>query len=496
MAVSVDPDKRGLPVEGKDSMSKRFVFQDGWARLALALGAGAIFAGCAGHKIARVLPPNAVQPAGASFEGDPKIGTAQKIRIARDIGADTFQLSIHAPLASAMHFGGRFVERLSVRAVELAPNSVSSFEVIDHSGPLGGPYGGPIRPVKLTLLPDSRAAIDGLIGLIASAKTNIDMMMYGWQDDPTGRAVADALAARARDGVRVRLLVDKAAYVIHNPAVARGEPTFLDRLARVPNVTLVFAPDPCVRFDHRKLALVDDRVAWSGSMILTDVALRRWRNYSYVAEGPIVADLAAVFAARWADVGQPAAPPTFDAKALALTGSPDACVRMIETNVGGERSLKESIYHAVDHATDHIYLENPYFSDEMLVAKLIAAKTRGVDVRAVMTLRGNVERLNHFSALNANRLMRGGCRVYLYPAMTHVKAMSADGTWAYLGTGNFDELSLRNNREVGLSITGADLVRRIDDTLFLADINESEELHALLPPPKHRLGIELFALWY
>ena len=71
-----------------------------------------------------------------------------------------------------------------------------------------------------------------------------------------------------------------------------------------------------------------------------------------------------------------------------------------------------------------------------------------------MTLRGNIERLNHFSALNANRLLRGGVRVYLYPAMTHVKAMSADGTWAYLGTGNFDELSLRNNREVGLSIAG------------------------------------------
>ena len=70
-----------------------------------------------------------------------------------------------------------------------------------------------------------------------------------------------------------------------------------------------------------------------------------------------------------------------------------------------------------------------------------------------LTLRGNVRLLNRFEALTADCLLRGGVRVYLYPAMTHVKAMSADGAWAYLGTGNFDELSLRNNREVGLSVT-------------------------------------------
>ena len=477
-------------------MPRRYGPRRGRADFAAALAIGVVCAGCAGGKVARVLPPNAVQPAGASYEGDPSIGTAQKIRIAEDIAADTFRQALRAPVRSALEFVGRFAERLSVRAAELAPNPVSSFEAIDQSGSLGGPYGRPLRPARLTLLPSSSAALDGLLGLIGSARTSVDMMMYGWQDDPTGRAVAEALASRARAGVRVRLLVDKTSNVVHNPAVAEGKAIFLDALARVPNVTLVLAPDACVRFDHRKLAVADDRVAWSGSMILTESALRRWRNYSYLAEGPVVHDLAAVFAARWADVGGRSIPPRHDPESLAPAGPPNACVRTIETDVGGERSLKEAIYHAVDHATDHIYLSNPYFSDEILVAKLIAASKRGVDVRAVLTLRGNVERLNHFSGLNANRLLRGGCRVYLYPAMTHVKAMSADGTWAYLGTGNFDELSLRNNREVGLSIAGDDLVRQLDATLFLPDMAASEELHALLPPPGHRLGIEAFALWY
>ena len=63
------------------------------------------------------------------------------------------------------------------------------------------------------------------------------------------------------------------------------------------------------------------------------------------------------------------------------------------------------IYHAVDHARSHIYLENPYVSDGPLTAKLRAARARGVDVRAVLTVRGNVPRLNRYVTLTANRLL-------------------------------------------------------------------------------------------
>ena len=80
--------------------------------------------------------------------------------------------------------------------------------------------------------------------------------------------------------------------------------------------------------------------------------------------------------------------------------------------------------------------------------------------------------------------------------MTHVKAMSVDGTLAYIGTGNFDELSLRNNREVALTVRGPELIRQIDENLFLRDMAASEELRALLPPPRGRWLLELGALWF
>ena len=100
-------------------------------------------------------------------------------------------------------------------------------------------------------------------------------------------------------------MIDRGGFVIGetNAHVIRGCPTFLDALRAEPNIHLIETPDPGFRFDHRKLAVVDDRIAWSGSMILTRPSLERWHNFNYLAEGPIVAQLAVVFAERWESLG-------------------------------------------------------------------------------------------------------------------------------------------------------------------------------------------------
>jgi phosphatidylserine/phosphatidylglycerophosphate/cardiolipin synthase-like enzyme len=69
--------------------------------------------------------------------------------------------------------------------------------------------------------------------------------------------------------------------------------------------------------------------------------------------------------------------------------------------------------------------------------------------------------------------------------MTHVKAMAVDGAMVYMGTGNYDNLSLRNNRELSLTVRGPEIVRQIEEGLFLRDMTVSEELHTLLPMPSN-----------
>jgi cardiolipin synthase len=441
-----------------------------------------------------------VQPAGASFEGYPAIGVVQKSRILYEtVGASTGRFA-DAPIRTIVQNSQRSTERLLVRAREVLPLEIAERALPEPArgacpcaGEYGGGAGGPPTPARLTLLPDSDLAICALLEQIATARCRIDLMMYGWEDDSTGREVAAALCARAQAGVQVRLLVDRTAFLIHNAAAARGDSTFLDALKAVPNIQVIEPRDPFFRLDHRKLAVIDDRVAWTGGMILTEVARRRWHNFAFLAEGPITASYADVFAERWAELG---GGPTIPCEELARSQvEPNATVRLLRTDID-HRSLKDAIYHAVDHAQHHIYLENPYFSDEILTKKLVAAQARGVQVHAILTLRGNMRQLNQFESLTANRLLRGGAHVYLYPVMTHVKAMSIDGAWAYIGTGNFDELSLRNNREVALSVCTPEVVRALDQTLFLPDMAICEPVVGLLPCPRNRLLLEFLSVWY
>ena len=83
--------------------------------------------------------------------------------------------------------------------------------------------------------------------------------------------------------------------------------------------------------------------------------------------------------------------------------------------------------------------------------------------------------------MTANRLLAAGVRVYLYPGMTHVKALAVDGVWAYTSTGNFDNLSLRHNRELGLAISDGAVIPEIEDRLFLSDFDPAWELTEPLP---------------
>jgi cardiolipin synthase len=347
--------------------------------------------------------------------------------------------------------------------------------------------GGPCTPARITPLFDSRPAYDALMELIASARCRIDLMMFGWGDDPAGRPVASALIERARAGVLVRVMIDRGGFVIGETnahVIVGGDPSFIDALRAEPNIHLIETPDPGFRFDHRKLPVIDDRIAWSGSLILTKPSVERWHNFNYIAEGPIVAQLDAIFAERWESLGGCRAPACIPS-AIADDVVPNAAVRIVRTDVDPPiRTLKEAIFGAVDTARHHVYLENCYFDDRILAKKLVAARARGVDVRAILTMRGDVRTMNKYAAMTANALLKGGVRVYLYPAMTHVKAMAVDGKMVYMGTGNYDNLSLRNNRELALTVRGPEIVRQIEEGLFLHDMAVSEELHALLPLPR------------
>ena len=98
-----------------------------------------------------------------------------------------------------------------------------------------------------------------------------------------------------------------------------------------------------------------------------------------------------------------------------------------------------------------------------------------MDVRAVLTLRGDIKLMNKLSNVTANHLLKAGARVYLYPAMTHVKALMVDNAWAVIGTTNVDNRSFEHNDEVNVACREAAVTDRLRRD-FESDLAASDEI--------------------
>ena len=338
-----------------------------------------------------------------------------------------------------------------------------------------------LAPADIRLMIDGAEALAALNAVIDSAACRIDVLMYEWDSDPLGEAVAARLAARACTGVPVRVLVDGGGNLIDGlpkKATASEVNRVVCWLSRQPGVELVRTRNSVVRFDHRKLVVADGRLAWSGGRNFTKPSFFEYHDVSYTLTGPLASEMADLFEDFWkrqggtpADGPLPPPPPLEAANASA---------RLLRTRPI-RRQFAAVLYRAVDQARHHVYVQNAYFSDPRLLTKLALARQRGADVRVVLTIQGDSEALNRSDKVTANRMLRAGIRVYLYPGMTHVKATTVDGLWAYFGTGNFDALSLRHNRELGLAVAAGPVVTALEEQLFLPDFRPEWELTEPLP---------------
>jgi cardiolipin synthase len=99
----------------------------------------------------------------------------------------------------------------------------------------------------------------------------------------------------------------------------------------------------------------------------------------------------------------------------------------------------------------------------------------------VLSLHDETAATRHANRVIATRLLWAGIRVYLYPDFIHTKALTVDGRWAYLGTGNLDRLSLRQDYELGVVIGGGPVIAEVEDRVFRADLRPEWELKQPLP---------------
>lgn len=350
---------------------------------------------------------------------------------------------------------------------------------LDDPGPCGGPLDDACRPIALQarktghfpvvpgnrfeLLGDSTQTVERLCADIDSAVSHAHLLYYIFAPDETGRKVSAALVRAAGRGVRCRVLVDAFA---SRSILGRGR--LASELGRqgVP-VVAAMPTSPLRRRDlrnHRKLAVIDDRVAYVGSqnMVNADYGGRRggpWFDLTGRFTGPVVRQVASVFAEDWAfETEQFLEVPPAGAFAPEPGGVP---MQVVPTGPASRsESFRRIALGAMQSARRRLVLTTPYFvPDEPALVSLMMAADRGVDVKLLLP-----EVPDHTFTAAAGRaqfqsLLDSGVGIYLYrTGLLHTKSITADGEIAVFGSANLDVRSFNLNFELSVVMYGPDAV--------------------------------------
>ena len=331
------------------------------------------------------------------------------------------------------------------------------------------------------LLPDGTSFFPLLVDVIDTAQHHVHMEFYIWRTDRAGVMVRDALVRAARRGVQVRVLVDEIGSLTTTrrffaPLTAAGGhfswfSTFAPLRGRF-HLNLR---------NHRKLVIADGRVALTGGM---NVGAEYWgaaghppyRDLAVRLTGPVVAQLADVFAEDWLFATGEAPPPE------TLPGGEARCggvgVQVVPGGPDNDLNEVQLTTLAVLHrATSRVWMMTPYFVPEPpLVAALQLAAMRGVDVRIMVPEKGDHAYLTHVTRSYFDDLLPHGVRIFSYrPRLLHAKVLTVDGRYAMVGSANLDIRSLRINFELNVLLAcprSAETVER----LFRANAEDAREV--------------------
>jgi cardiolipin synthase len=328
---------------------------------------------------------------------------------------------------------------------------------------------------------------------LQQARRSVDLRVCIFDNDDVAVDAADLLK-RLSGSVKVRVLLD----LLSTQTSGQAPPATLPQgftppksirayLQRDSRVKVRAALNPWLSSDHSKVFLIDGRFAYVGGMNIGREYRFEWHDMMVELEGPIVGKLQRDFGRAWAHASL--------LGDLAYAGSllggsrPDSrcprpardCIeiRRLYTRTG-RLQIRKAVLEGIRRAESHVFLENPYFHENEMVAALAHARRRGVDVRVVLPRDTDSPGSNSSNFVTANYLLENGIRVYLYPGMTHIKALIIDG-WACLGSANFNHLSLRLNQEVNVATSDPATVDRLRRDLFEVDFRKSHELRKEIP---------------
>lgn len=295
---------------------------------------------------------------------------------------------------------------------------------------------------------------------IAMARRSIHLESYIWYDGKLSAELAKVLAAKAREGVQVRILVDASGgrqlddeelemLKKAGARVAHFHPFRISNLGRLNNR------------DHRKLVIIDGRIAYTGGFGFADEWLgsgqnkKHYRDTGLRIEGPVVNRLQGAFTENWIEeTGEiPADDEIFPR--LPATGTTPIHVAY-SSPTGSISSVQILYYLAIKAARREIIIQNPYLlPDRAAIDALAEAVDRGVDVRVMVPSVKATDSaiVQHASHHHFGTLLERGVKIWEYDrTLLHQKVLIVDGLWTSVGSTNFDDRSFQLNDEVNVGL--------------------------------------------
>jgi len=329
------------------------------------------------------------------------------------------------------------------------------------------------------------AFFDALLEDISAARRTIHFETFLWKEGVLGQRMADAFSRQARAGLKVRLVLDATGCKKMGDGARRQmreagcelaiyHPRTLKHLGVIPER------------DHRKLAILDGRIAWVGGHCIVDEWLGEAQDRHHVRDlsvrlrGPVVHAVQSAFSENWVEVTGKLFVGAEVFPGLEPAGEIEA--HMASMKPEGSAPAVKILHHTVICcARERLWIQNPYFIPEPDAIDAFAqAVRRGVDVRIMVPAAAvsDMPLVQHAAHRNFQRLLDAGVRIFEYgKTLLHQKVMTVDGVWCAVGSSNFDDRSFETNDEITLGFHDRALAKRLEE-IFEDDRRHCIELNA------------------
>ena len=350
---------------------------------------------------------------------------------------------------------------------------------------------------RVTLLVDGPETYAAMFKAMENARDHINLETYIIEDDESGRRFSDLLLKKRAEGVEVNLIYD-----------SRGSFTtpapFFQRLRDGGVRVIAFNPINPLKArkswrlahpDHRKILIVDGKIAFTGGINISAVYANRpsggsrssggkqdnvaempWRDTDVQLEGPVVAEFQKLFLDTWERQKGPKLSGRNYFPDLKAVGK--AFVHAVGSSPGESNRLTYVLYvSAITFSENSLHLTNAYFvPDDDTVNALMSAARRGVDVKIVLPGTTDTSMTLNAGRYLYSRLLKSGVKLYKRRGvMLHAKTAVIDNVWSTVGSTNMDFWSFSTNDEVNAVILSKEFAAKMEE-MFARDLAESDEI--------------------